>query len=185
MTLKLALYARDALIKRGRERQLDIKVFLTRDRDVNVGIADRAELAAQKKAQLFLSIHFNGGLGCNRVETFYRVKEKNQNYQDDKKLSYKIQRAVFDLIHGYLPKTKQDSADHGIKPDTQTEVKSLGVLRDEYLGPGCRSCLVEIAAIDIQEVDQLFNHSPEGDQVFLKVAEALAQAMVDDLLEQG
>lgn len=185
MTLKLALYARDALIKRGRERQLDIKVFLTRDRDVNVGIADRAKLAAQKKAQLFLSIHFNGGLGCNRVETFYRVKEKNKNYQEDKKLSYKIQRAVFDIIHGYLPKTKQDSADHGIKPDTQTEVKSLGVLRDEYLGPGCRSCLVEIAAIDIQEVDQLFNHSPEGDQVFLKVAEALAQAMVDDLLEQG
>lgn len=185
MILKLALCARDALINRGREHQLDIKVFLTRDRDVNVGITDRAKLAGQKKAQLFLSIHFNAGMGCNRVETFYRVKDKNPNYQDDKQFSYKIQRAVFDLIHGCLPKTTQDHTDQGIKPDTQTKVKSLGVLRDEYLGPGCRACLVEIAAIDIKEVDQLFNHHPEGDQVYLKVADALAQAMVDDLLEHA
>ncbi len=37
-----------------------VKVVLTRDKDVNVGLSDRASLTAEHDADLFLSLHCNG-----------------------------------------------------------------------------------------------------------------------------
>lgn len=53
LTLKVARLLRERLRK-------DCEVILTRDGDVNLSLASRAEVARKNKADLFLSIHFNG-----------------------------------------------------------------------------------------------------------------------------
>ncbi|MFO1435660.1 MAG: N-acetylmuramoyl-L-alanine amidase [Gammaproteobacteria bacterium] len=54
VTLAVALAARDALQGEG------VTVLLTRDRDVNLGLAARATVAKRAQAAAFVSIHFNG-----------------------------------------------------------------------------------------------------------------------------
>ena len=54
LTLKVAAYAKSVLQAAGHA------VYLTRSTDVNVGLAARAAVASTRKADVFLSIHFNG-----------------------------------------------------------------------------------------------------------------------------
>lgn len=54
LTLDVALLTRDELEARGH------RVELTRDRDVNLGLDDRAHVARDLAAPVFVSIHFNG-----------------------------------------------------------------------------------------------------------------------------
>ena len=75
MTLRFAFLVRDALKAIALSGAHDIKVFLTRDSDVNLGLADRAAVAKSKKADIFLSIHFNGFNGVARgTETLISPK---------------------------------------------------------------------------------------------------------------
>ena len=66
LTLEVAALVRDAL------SGCDDVVELTRDTDVNVGLADRAHVARDGDADVFLSIHFNGfhDASVNGTETF-------------------------------------------------------------------------------------------------------------------
>jgi N-acetylmuramoyl-L-alanine amidase len=66
-TLKLAQEVRALLMKEG------IKVVMTRNDDRLIGLYDRPETAARAKADLFVSLHFNGQSGggdANGVETY-------------------------------------------------------------------------------------------------------------------
>lgn len=54
LTLDLALRLSDGL------RNTRHQVILTRTTDVNLGLADRARMARESQAKVFLSIHFNG-----------------------------------------------------------------------------------------------------------------------------
>ncbi len=66
-TLKLALEVRAVLEKSG------IKVVMTRSTDRLIGLYDRPETAHRAKADLFVSLHFNGQAGgsdANGVETY-------------------------------------------------------------------------------------------------------------------
>src|SRR5688500_10830680 len=59
MTLQMGLLVRQALQSLSTNR-LTLKVVMTRETDLNLGLPDRAGVARVKKADRFLSIHFNG-----------------------------------------------------------------------------------------------------------------------------
>ena len=55
------------------ERQLELtglNVLLTRTRDDTLGLPDRVEYAQRKRADLFVSLHFNSGGSAEGIETY-------------------------------------------------------------------------------------------------------------------
>jgi len=60
-------------LQRRLEDQLGLEVILTRDRDLEVPLTYRAELANNRQADLFLSIHANAahGRGISGAETYF------------------------------------------------------------------------------------------------------------------
>ena len=110
-----------------------VDVFLTRTTDVNVGIADRAKVAAAKGAKLFLSLHFNG-LGdpnVSGVETYYATAGNgNINEAEDKAYAGRMHAALLAGLKAVNPATK----DRKLKPDTASGPGRLGTLNDVSLG---------------------------------------------------
>jgi len=160
----------------------NIKVILTRDKDVNIGLSARANVAKANRASLFLSIHFNGFNGVvRRVETL--IGKNNVNPTEDRKFAQLVQTKVFETIEKMDPSTK----DGGVK------VQSLGALSDIALGNAvashpCRACMIEIEFMDTVAVCNLFSINPAGAAAVAanaarrqQVADALAEALIDAL----
>jgi len=177
MTLDIALLLRQALLDLN-VNGTTLKVVLTRDSDVNLGLTDRAKVAKTHQASRFLSIHFNGfDKSARGVETLIRpAANGNVNYADDHSFAERIQKAVFQTIRSFDPGTK----------DRRVKDQKLGVLSDGPMGNTatshpCRACLVEIEFIDVEQVDKLLNTNPNAPAVRAAIAKAMAQAVLDDL----
>ena len=183
MTLDFGRRVRGAL--QG-NRDHTIRVFMTRDADVNASGADRARTARDNGADVFLSIHFNGdgNAAVRGTETFVRANTNaNVNRAEDAALARRVQDAVVGAIPGGRERPP------GVKDDTQTNPGSLAVLSDVSLGNTAafhpiRSCLVEIEFITNRAVDDLFNTVANRDAARQNVADAIARAIVDDLTNQ-
>jgi N-acetylmuramoyl-L-alanine amidase len=182
MTLDLAQLVRTALEQAAAaDPGLAFKVVMTRDSDVNLGLAERANVARDNNAQVFVSIHFNGfNKKANGVESFILPRAKgNVNLEEDRALATRIQEGMLNALRQHRPAT----LDRGVKE------QSLGVLRDVSLGNSmshhpCRACLIEGEFIDVREVDQLLNTSPNAGQVRQDLAKAIADAIIADLKAQ-
>lgn len=173
VTLRMAFLTRDALQREAASGKHTLTVILTREKDENVGLSARAEVAKKAKADLFLSIHCNASEKHNArgVETLIRpVNAGNTNHAADKTFAQTIQTAVVTAIKAHDPGTK----DRGVKDQV------LGVLKDEHLG-GARACLVELEFIDRPEVDTLLNIGPTAPQVREDLATALARALITSI----
>jgi N-acetylmuramoyl-L-alanine amidase len=178
MTLQLALLVENDLKARGGDR---INVFLTRRSDVNLGLSARANVARSKKADIFLSIHFNDLDGSQRgrgrgVSAHVRTASNNVNLTDDTALARRIQQAVFRAIRARDSTTR----DRGIVQS------ALGVLSDPALGNTasshrCRACLLEVEFIDVPAVDALLNTGPNAARVRCEIAAAIGSAIYADL----
>jgi N-acetylmuramoyl-L-alanine amidase len=184
LTLDLALMLQAHLARRSAARGVSVRVLLTRDGDVNVPGAERAGLAAREDAQAFLSLHFNGLNGRTRgTETFFAAAENgNLNLEADTAFARRIQAATLAALRagGLAP------VDRGVKPDTQTGVRRLAVLSDRALvAPGDASpvaaCLLETEFIDHPLVDRAWVSGPAALALRGRVAEALADALLDQL----
>jgi len=177
MTLQLGLLVRGALQSAAANDGHNITVVMTRDTDVNLSLAARANFAKKNRADRLLSIHFNGFNKVTRgTETLIRgVAHGNVNHADDKKFATKIQRAAFNLLKSLDPGAK----DRGVKD------QKLGVLNDVQLGNTsggkCRACMIEVEFIDVPAVDVLLNTGPNAATVRGKLADAIAGAIIDDL----
>jgi N-acetylmuramoyl-L-alanine amidase len=157
---------------------VDARVELTRTSDVNLGLADRARVARDAKADLFLSLHFNGFNGASRgVEAWIRPKDGgNVNHAEDLAFAESVLDAAFAVIAAADPGTKNRGVKEG----------NMGVLRDDELGNTlaqhpCRACLLELEFIDVQKVDELFNAGQDAPQFRTKVAQAIAVALLRNL----
>jgi len=177
MTLQLGLLVRDALLAANGAGH-NFTVVMTRTTDVNLSLAARANVARDHKADLLLSIHFNGFNAAVRgVETLVRpVADGNVNHDDDTAFARKIQQRVFDAIHAKDPNTK----DRGVKD------QKLGVLNDVALGNTaanhrCRACLVEVEFIDVEAVDKLLNTGPSAAANRRDIAHAITAAIIEEL----
>ena len=178
MTLQMAFLFRTELIRVASEAGLDIEIFLTRERDENVGLMQRANLARRKKADRFLSLHFNGFNGRARgVETLVSPRGINVNFASDHRFATKVQKAAFNAIYSRDAKT----TDRGVKE------QKLGVLNDLALGNSrsdsrCSACLLELEFIDVKAVDYLFNLSPDRSAFKQQIAKEVVSAILADIL---
>ena len=174
ITLRMAFLIREELLAAAKKAGHTIKVVLTRETDKNLGLADRAAVAKANKANVFLSIHCNASVAHNArgVETLIHPQLKgNTNHADDKKFAQMIQTAVFNTIKKYDVNTR----------DRQVKDQSLGVLRDEHLGPNVRACLLELEFIDVKAVDELLNIGAKSPEVRRDIAKAIANALITAL----
>jgi N-acetylmuramoyl-L-alanine amidase len=95
ITLAIALELRD-LFKQHKE----IKVFLTRDKNIFVPLADRTKMANERNADLFVSIHANATSGSNKKKETtrgYKVYFLSQAKNEDDKLAAMRENAVIEL----------------------------------------------------------------------------------------
>jgi N-acetylmuramoyl-L-alanine amidase len=177
MTLTMGLLVKQALEAAGADGHR-IDVFMTRSTDVNLGLSARANVARDRGADLFLSIHFNGFNGTARgVEAIVRsAADGNVNLAEDTAFAKRVQKAVFDAIKARDAGTK----DRGVKQ------MKLGVLADGALGNTaashkCRACLLEIEFIDVAAVDKLLNTGSTAAEVRGEIAGAIANAILTEL----
>lgn len=106
------------------------QVFMTRSSDVNLSLQNRAGLSITHKADVFLSIHFNGwnDTTTQGTETFIHT-----NANDDcKLLASSVQQRLI-VATGYN--------NRGVKSG------ALGVLRPDYQYLTTSACLAEISFI--------------------------------------
>jgi N-acetylmuramoyl-L-alanine amidase len=98
---------------------------LTRDRDVNVSLADRAAAAARAGARVFVSLHANAGRPDDRgCETWVHSRAG----ADSVALARGVQEALASVCG----------------PDRGVKAADLAVLRGDRLGQGTAACLVEV-----------------------------------------
>ncbi|NLE00754.1 MAG: N-acetylmuramoyl-L-alanine amidase [Fibrobacter sp.] len=95
VALAIALEVRSLLKKAG-----NITVYLTRDKDIFIPLADRTKFANDKKADLFISIHANSLSGTNaRKEAIrgYKMYFLSQAKNEEDKLVAMAENAVIEL----------------------------------------------------------------------------------------
>ena len=136
------------------------EVNLTRDSDVNIGLADRAKTARDKAAALFLSVHLNGweDAAVDGTETWV-ARSANQRSKDfAAKLLAKLTGAT---------KVKN----RGVKQS------DFGVLLPDRHHGKTAACLAEIAFLtNPSQAKQLADEAYKQ-----KIAEALAAAIIEQL----
>lgn len=175
LVLVMAELIRDIIIT----KQPQVQVELTRTTDVNVSLFDRARLARDSKADAFVSLHFNAfNRSARGVETFVRPKAAgNVNFDADHRFARRMVEAVYGTIHKLDPGTRN----RGVKE------QAWGVRRDDWLGntiahQPCPACLLEIEFLDVPSVDELFNTGSGAEDARSKVAEAIAEALLEEVL---
>lgn len=170
ITLRIAFLVREELARIAAAQGHTLNVILTRETDINLGLAARAKVAKDSNADLFLCIHCNAFDGKVRgTETLISpVASGNTNHTADQAFAQMIQTAVLGAIRAH---------DTGAK-DRKVKDQGLGVLKDTHLGTKARGCLVELEFIDVPAVDQLLNIGPQATQVRQDIAKALADALV-------
>jgi len=162
-----------------------VDVALTRTTDINVGIADRAKLAATKNAKLFLSLHFNGlGNPTTRgVETFYAAAANgNMNEGADKAFAEKVHAALLAGMKSVDPTAK----DRRTKPDTDSGPGRLGTLNDVSLGNAgkakkCLAAYFEVEFITNPTVEKVLISGPGAAANRATVMGSVAKAMLDQI----
>jgi len=176
MTLDFSRLVRDALNAAVPRR--NIQVIMTRDADVNLGLADRANVARDNAADVLLSIHMNGFNGvAHGTSIFVRPNGNNQvNHAEDAALATRVVDAV--LIANPITNRTQNLND-----------QVLGVLSDTSLGNTAafhktRACLLEVDFIDVPAVDVRLNTGPNAAANRQAIANAIRDAIIDDILHQ-
>lgn len=173
MTLRFAFLVRDALQEAALLGGHDVKIFMTRDTDTNLGLSARAAVGKSKKADVFLCIHFNAFNGIARgPETLISPKAINSNHAADKALAQRIQTATFNAVKAHDVGTV----------DRKVKDQKLGVLNEASLGIKARACLVEVEFIDVPAVDNLLNIGSNSPQVRSDICKAIAGAVLEDLI---
>jgi N-acetylmuramoyl-L-alanine amidase len=95
IVLAIALHLRDLL-----KQQREIKVFLTREKDIFIPLAERTRMANKWNADLFVSIHANatGGSKKKKETTYgYKVYFLSQAKNEEDKLAAMRENAVIEL----------------------------------------------------------------------------------------
>ena len=121
IALEVALLVGGYIVKQFPE----IKVLYTRSTDVFIGLDQRAEMANEAKADLFLSIHCNAfpNPNSNGVETFVLGLHRNK---ENLQVAMKENSAIF-LEDDY--KTKYE----GFDPNSAESIIALTIMQSAYL----------------------------------------------------
>lgn len=207
MTLDMSRSIRDLL----RASPRNIKVVLTRDVDENRSMAERRHTARDNAADIFLSIHFNASNG-HHFGTIAMVFAEAHAYNHDiiqpildwnaanphlpprrlprggrlnaaDQVNHAEDRALADrIVAAVQAPTVNPLTDRGGERN-----KYVAVCRDRGLGNTrafhkTRATLLEVDFIDHEATDRRFNLDPGAADHKQNVAEAIANALIEDLL---
>ncbi len=150
--LHLALAVRDRLEGAGRA---DLSVLLTRADDSEVSLQQRADLANEANATLFISLHRNSGGGAG-IETWISAKAEKQ----ESRLANYIQDRL---------KAIQGVRSRGVRSGTAANPAANYAVIGQTRMP---ACLVEVGFIDNANDNQLF------DLRFDQLADAIADGIL-------
>ena len=158
VTLDVALFAQTHLVALG------VQCTLTRQTDVNLGLADRARVARKMAADAFVSIHFNGSDSHNAqgTETWHYARASARS----RSLAAAVQAGAI-AATGY--------ADRGVKQGT------FMVLNPAYHAARTGVCLVEFSFMDIAAEEARLRSADYKD----RLAKALARAIYGWLVSVG
>ncbi len=156
----------------------NINVLMTRAGDVNLSLEARANVARDNAADVLVSIHMNGFNGVAHGTTvFVRPNGNHQvNHAEDAALATRVVNAV--LAVNPISNRAQNLND-----------MVLGVLNDAHLGNTAvfhktRACLLEVDFIDVLRVDETLNTGPNSTANRQAISDAIAGAIIDDILNQ-
>ena len=158
LTLEVGLLVEPFLTAQGHT------VVLTRTTDVNLGLADRAQVARSHTADVFVSIHFNGWTdpATQGTETLHHPSASD----DSKLLAAAVQQRVL---------LATEHTDRGVKP------QSLGVLDPARHALNTAGCLLEVSFLtDPAEETRLTDVNYKT-----RIAEQIAFAIVEYIARQS
>ena len=138
--------------------QLGHIIILTRNNDVNLGLANRARIAANNNADVFVSIHFNGNENpsVQGTESWVHPGATNESNLLGSSLQQRLLR-----VTGY--------ANRGLKSN------NFGVLNPAFHNFNTAACLIEISFItDPNDEGRLLNPNYRT-----QLAQGIAHAIVD------
>jgi N-acetylmuramoyl-L-alanine amidase len=121
------------------------RAIATRTTDVNLRLRDRAAVARTAKADVFVSIHFNGSKNHDAQGTETLV-ETNHTTR-----SARLSLAVQDAL---LAVTGLRDRNQTFDPATRIKPQGLGVLKLAAHHPGTAACLAEISFLDRAEEER-------------------------------
>lgn len=151
------------LLVRKRLQDLGINCILTRSTDVNIGLADRAKVAKDSRADAFVSVHFNGFDGKAQGTETYAHSNSDQS---SRTLAYAVQSGVL---------TATKLKDRGVK------AASFKAINPAFHHKDTAACLVEISFMDVGDEEKRLETSIYKDSI----AEALARAIDGWLVTTG
>jgi N-acetylmuramoyl-L-alanine amidase len=180
LALDFCMILRDLLVAQAAAAGQKIKVVLTRTTDVNIGISDRAAVAGANKAKAFVCLHFNGGVAsASGAETYYAAAANgNMNVAQDIAFATAVHGGLIGGMRAIYPGAK----DRGVKPDTDSGPKVMGVLRDTSLGNSgrtnkCVGAYIEAEFITNPTIDKLLISGPDAIANRTKVLASVAKAI--------
>ncbi|MDB4467753.1 N-acetylmuramoyl-L-alanine amidase [Verrucomicrobiales bacterium] len=166
-----------ALTQRYEGQGLPSRVALTRDRDINLTVRNRAELARNLGADAFVTIHFNGFDGTKRgtLEVQRTPAKGNINVAEDTALANHLVTAVVNAFKVY-----DRGANKRAPVPYATSVSSNPYQGNTAAHHPVRHAYLELDFIDNPIVGNLLTGS-QRHQVRATVAGAMAQAIFNDI----
>ena len=157
-TLEKDLTLTLGLMVTGLLANLAHQVRMTRSGDSNLGLADRASIAKEFGADVFVSIHLNGFSDpeVQGTETLHAPNASEKSIQ----LAQIVQRRTL-MATGYR--------DRGVKP------QQLGVLRPDRHRQNTSACLVEISFLTDPNEEQRL----QSETYQLRIATGIANAIAE------
>ena len=154
----------------------------TRTADVNPDFAQRAKVAADRKAAWFLSLHFNavpkGAKKASGTLGIVQMKSRNPHYKADAAFASGLTAAVNKSLRAWLPDSKARPVgdDHELHGGAGSNL--FFQLRTQLKSP-VTACFLEVEFMDNPAVEKALlgaNRSAVFDAVAAAIADAVAAA---------
>ncbi|MFC2160282.1 N-acetylmuramoyl-L-alanine amidase [Acidobacteriota bacterium] len=158
------------------ERNLAFRVVLTRDRDIDKSLEDRAAIANNNKAYLFISIHANGSYRKNARGSSTYFLSLNATDEEARRLAYlennepeleeqisseqedDIKMILWNMAQtAYLKQSSQLAESIQIQLNSLLKTRNRGVKQAPFkvlTGVACPAVLVEVAFISNPEEEK-------------------------------
>lgn len=159
----------------------NLRVFMTRESDVYVQNSERAKMARQEGADVFVSVHFNSAENRTARGTEYLNRTNDQvNSEEDERLGENVQAATLNAILAF-------DAD-GTHRDPK--YRDLAVLSDTYYGNTSqfhpvRGTLIEVEFLSNEgALDSIRLPGERGNEIKLRFAENVASSIYSNIVIQ-
>jgi N-acetylmuramoyl-L-alanine amidase len=182
LTLEVARAIFAAIKDSEAAKKAGIVPVMTRERDVNVGMGDRAKIALGRETRAFVSIHFNASTNHTARGPLGMVQSAehgNLHLARDGAFADLLAKTVSTVTRRVDPKSlpRDFLTDRELKGGRGSFL--FRYLRAEPRGQTFPACFLEIEFIDNPTVDAWLVKGDTARAVRAEIAEALAKALID------